>query len=95
MDPGESVGFAGVRGPAFAGREVELRTLLGAVTARPAVVMVEGEAGIGKSRRLQEARAHWEIAAALFLSTRTVENHVARALTELGTTRGGLAGDRA
>ncbi|WP_167536308.1 ATP-binding protein [Streptomyces ficellus] len=47
----------GVRGCAFAGRVDELRTLLAAAGARPAVVMVEGEAGIGKSRLVAEASA--------------------------------------
>ncbi|MFE2729154.1 ATP-binding protein [Kitasatospora sp. NPDC059327] len=48
--------FDGVRGRAFAGREGELRELLAAVSeARPAVVLVEGEAGIGKSRLVAEA----------------------------------------
>ncbi|MFE2726926.1 ATP-binding protein [Kitasatospora sp. NPDC059327] len=44
------------RGGSFAGRAVELRALLTAVSeARPAVVLVEGEAGIGKSRLVTEA----------------------------------------
>ncbi|MGV9270433.1 ATP-binding protein [Kitasatospora sp. NPDC003701] len=46
------------RGCSFAGRAVELRALLTAVSeARPAVVLVEGEAGIGKSRLVTEATA--------------------------------------
>ncbi|MGV9271069.1 ATP-binding protein [Kitasatospora sp. NPDC003701] len=52
---GEAV-LGGTRGCAFAGREHELRALLGAASeARPAVVLVEGEAGIGKSRLVAEA----------------------------------------
>ncbi|MFD4370165.1 ATP-binding protein [Streptomyces sp. NPDC058486] len=39
------------------GRSAELRTVLAAVAARPAVVLVEGEAGIGKSRLVTEAGA--------------------------------------
>ncbi|WP_441247739.1 helix-turn-helix transcriptional regulator [Kitasatospora sp. McL0602] len=39
----------------FAGRDRELQTLLGAARLRPAVVLVEGEAGIGKSRLVAEA----------------------------------------
>ncbi|MEU4066767.1 AAA family ATPase [Streptomyces wedmorensis] len=40
---------------AFVGRSAELRTVVEAVEARPAVVLVAGEAGIGKSRLLAEA----------------------------------------
>ncbi|MFB8243309.1 AAA family ATPase [Kitasatospora purpeofusca] len=55
-DPGDASAFLGVHGLAFAGRQTELRTLLGAVSGtRPAVVLVEGEAGIGKSRLGAEA----------------------------------------
>ncbi|MFE2728613.1 AAA family ATPase [Kitasatospora sp. NPDC059327] len=55
---GDGRAFKGVRGCAFAGREHEMRTLLGMVSeARPAVVLVEGEAGIGKSRLVTEASA--------------------------------------
>ncbi|MGW4646856.1 ATP-binding protein [Kitasatospora sp. NPDC004289] len=45
------------RAPAFVGRRRELAALLGAANSRPAVVMVEGEAGIGKSRLVAEAAA--------------------------------------
>ncbi|MGW2548180.1 AAA family ATPase, partial [Kitasatospora sp. NPDC001574] len=57
-DLGRGTAFRGVRGCAFTGREGELRALLGVVSgARPAVVLVEGEAGIGKSRLVAEASA--------------------------------------
>jgi hypothetical protein len=41
--------------PRFVGRAVELRRLTDALTRPPAAVLVEGEAGIGKSRLVQEA----------------------------------------
>ena len=47
----------GPHGRVFVGRDRELRALLGAVGVRPAVVLVEGEAGIGKSRLVAEASA--------------------------------------
>lgn len=40
--------------PRFVGRRAELRELLGALAHPPAVVLVEGEAGIGKSRLVRE-----------------------------------------
>ncbi|MFJ1709155.1 ATP-binding protein [Kitasatospora sp. NPDC088346] len=44
-------------GLAFVGRGEELRALAAALGAGPAVVLVEGEAGIGKSRLVSEALA--------------------------------------
>ncbi|MGW3044026.1 AAA family ATPase [Kitasatospora sp. NPDC001159] len=44
-------------GFAFVGRKRELGLLLAAVRRPPAVVLVEGEAGIGKSRLVHEATA--------------------------------------
>jgi DNA-binding CsgD family transcriptional regulator len=43
-----------VSAPAFVGRDRELAALTGALAQSPAVVLVEGEAGIGKSRLVQE-----------------------------------------
>ncbi|MGW4898134.1 ATP-binding protein [Kitasatospora sp. NPDC004240] len=43
------------RGFALVGRRRELDLLLSALTVPPAVVLVEGEAGVGKSRLVQEA----------------------------------------
>ncbi|WP_214412527.1 ATP-binding protein [Sphaerisporangium fuscum] len=44
-----------VPSPALVGRTAELRTLTDAMTCPPAVVLVEGEAGIGKSRLVRAA----------------------------------------
>jgi MoxR-like ATPase len=43
--------------PRFVGRDDELRRVAGALRRSPAVVLVEGEAGIGKSRLVREALA--------------------------------------
>ncbi|WP_286158391.1 LuxR family transcriptional regulator [Streptomyces sp. CB03911] len=54
MDRGpEGVGTG--RGFALVGRRRELELLLAALDVPPAVVLVEGEAGVGKSRLVQEA----------------------------------------
>ncbi|WP_262058789.1 helix-turn-helix transcriptional regulator [Streptomyces sp. STR69] len=45
----------GVSVPRFVGRAVELHRLTDALARPPATVLVEGEAGIGKSRLVQEA----------------------------------------
>ena len=55
-DHTETVVWSGA-GFAFVGRERETGLLLAAVGHPPAVVMVEGEAGIGKSRLVHEAAA--------------------------------------
>lgn len=41
--------------PTLVGRDAELRALLGAITRPPAVTMVEGETGIGKTRLIRAA----------------------------------------
>lgn len=40
--------------PRFVGRDREMAALRGALARPPAIVLVEGEAGIGKSRLLRE-----------------------------------------
>ncbi|MER7842405.1 AAA family ATPase [Kitasatospora sp. NPDC096077] len=54
---GPGAGGGPGRGFALVGRGRELRALLDAVRRPPAVVLVEGEAGIGKSRLVREASA--------------------------------------
>ena len=46
--------------PRFIGRESEISALLQALAVTPAVVLVEGEAGIGESRLVQEFLASWD-----------------------------------
>ena len=50
-----------VRLPAFVGRERELEVLLQAVITPPSAVIVEGEAGIGKTRLVREMLASAEL----------------------------------
>lgn len=50
-------GSLGLSVPGFVGREREFAALRRAMVRPPAVVLVEGEAGIGKSRLLQESLA--------------------------------------
>src|SRR5689334_2528340 len=52
-----------LRPPAFVGRRAELAALSAALSGPDAVVLVEGEAGIGKSRLLRE-----------YLATRTASD---------------------
>ncbi|WP_433376721.1 AAA family ATPase [Streptosporangium sp. CA-115845] len=47
--------------PILVGRDMELRRLLAAVRRPPAVVMIEGEAGIGKTRLVGELAAEDEL----------------------------------
>jgi DNA-binding CsgD family transcriptional regulator len=47
----------GVHSPRFVGRNAELRRVVDALRRPPALVLVEGEAGIGKSRLVREALA--------------------------------------
>ncbi|WP_042429057.1 ATP-binding protein [Streptacidiphilus anmyonensis] len=49
--------LSGIRGFAFVGRDEELAALVAALSARPAIVLLRGEAGIGKSRLVAEALA--------------------------------------
>lgn len=53
-----------VSSPTLVGRDAELQSLVEAVTSPPAVAVVEGEAGIGKSRLVAELAARLENAAA-------------------------------
>lgn len=56
--PGSKSGLPGgatvVGSPAFVGRQRELTALTSVLAAPPAVVLIEGEAGIGKTRLLRE-----------------------------------------
>ncbi|GGJ53563.1 LuxR family transcriptional regulator [Streptomyces brasiliensis] len=53
--------------PVLVGRDAELGRLVAAVAAAPSVVVVEGEAGIGKSRLVAELAGREEVAGRRFL----------------------------
>jgi DNA-binding CsgD family transcriptional regulator len=53
--------FARLTSPVLVGREEELASLLGAVLDPPAVALVEGEAGVGKTRLVQELTSRTEL----------------------------------
>ncbi|WP_419248269.1 AAA family ATPase [Streptomyces virginiae] len=53
-------------GLAFVGRREELRSLAQALRVGPSVVLVKGEAGIGKSRLLREATGKLESATVMW-----------------------------
>ncbi|MGI5518357.1 ATP-binding protein [Streptomyces sp. CA-106131] len=57
MEGGRVKGSTGVGVPRFVGRDAELRCVSDALGRLPALVLVEGEAGIGKSRLVREALA--------------------------------------
>ena len=50
-------GDRGLRRPRFVGRDHELELISTAFSRRPSLVLIEGEAGIGKSRLVREALA--------------------------------------
>ena len=54
---GQVLSSTDVGAPRFVGRDDELRRVADALGRPPAVVLVEGEAGIGKSRLVREALA--------------------------------------
>ncbi|MFF3664458.1 helix-turn-helix transcriptional regulator [Microtetraspora malaysiensis] len=54
--------------PVLVGREEQLQRLVAAASRPPAVVVVEGEAGIGKTRLVAEMAAHADVAGRLLLS---------------------------
>jgi ATP/maltotriose-dependent transcriptional regulator MalT len=51
-----------LRSPVLVGRERELKTLLNAAANPPALAVVEGEAGVGKTRLVEELLAHPKLA---------------------------------
>ncbi|HYJ68657.1 MAG TPA: AAA family ATPase [Nocardioidaceae bacterium] len=66
---------SGRRRSVFVGREREIATIAEALRSPPAVVLVEGDAGVGKSRLVQEVGRHLEIdeAAVLHCASPPVE----------------------
>ncbi|MEV7013058.1 AAA family ATPase [Streptosporangium sp. NPDC051022] len=52
---------AGTASPVFVGRESELEVLTAALSGQPAVAMIEGEAGVGKTRLVRELLARPEL----------------------------------
>lgn len=86
---------ADLSAPALIGRDRELAALAEAVAQPPAVVTVEGEAGIGKTRLVAEVRSRPEVAGRRFLvgGCRRVREPfplgpVIEAVRELGATSG-------
>ncbi|MEV4752503.1 AAA family ATPase [Streptosporangium sp. NPDC049248] len=65
LDGGTAAGR--VISPVLVGREDQLRRLVTAMSRPPAVVVLEGEAGIGKTRLVTEMAAHPDAAGRLFL----------------------------
>jgi predicted ATPase len=61
----------------FVGREAELASMMAALestmAANPAVVIVGGEAGVGKTRLVEEASAHARDGGARVLTGRCIE----------------------
>ncbi|GGK00200.1 LuxR family transcriptional regulator [Pilimelia anulata] len=60
--------MGGVRAPALVGRAAELRALRTAAAAPPAVILLAGEAGVGKTRLVLELLDHPDLAGAAVLA---------------------------
>ncbi|WP_194893186.1 ATP-binding protein [Catenulispora pinisilvae] len=82
-DQGVGVPRAAIGPPRFIGRDGELDALRSALTSGTAVVLIEGEAGIGKSRLLAE-----------FLDTTQILETMQTGTTQTGTTQTGGASSR-